>query len=303
MMVYQTGFKELSETEESRFLELLGMPKERLAGAMNNPKQWAYGWPKFKASADIWIKVYREYTKSLEIHEKAALHRAINRLFFSLKEGRFISRIDRIKNLKTFRENYIIPERMKNGHEAQIWLKLAGAYTQALMESQKDNFKAQRMVQFEKKMPIEWLDIEKAGYHDPIQKRAFIKFVDALNDNWILFIDSYRYEAHAVSINNSPYAASLQCFLAGRYPDGTPLKRTNSFTYWPKPLIHYADQETARQLFEAKKTETELMKPFCSGADGSEEATIYCFPRWLRLGVDGVDPKPRPPQWKPEAPK
>lgn len=300
-MVYQTGFKELSETEERRFLELLGMTKGRLDSGMKAPKQWAYGWPKFQAPVDIWIKVYHSYSKSLGIQEKAALHRTINRLFFSLKEGRFISRKDRSKNLKTFRERYIIPESMKSGHEAQIWLKLAGAYTQALMESKSDDFRRQRIVQFEKKMPIEWLNIEKAGYNDPIQKRAFTKFVDALNDNWFLFIDSYRTEVHAASINNSPHAASLQSFLRGRYPDGRPLKRTSPLTYWPKPLIHYAGQETARQLFEAKKVETELLKPFCSSADGSEVSTIYSFPRWLRLGIDGIDPKPRPPLWKPKA--
>lgn len=303
MMAYKTGFKELSETEERKFLELIGMTKERLESGMIAPRQWAYGWPKFKAPVDIWIEVYHSYAKSLEINEKAALHRSINRLFFSFKEGRYISKKDRRKNLDTFRDQYIIPKSMRSGHEAQIWLKLAGAYTQALIEGQRDELKQQRMVQFEKKMPIEWLNIEKAGYKDPIQKRAYSKFVFALNDNWFLFIDSYRNEVHAASVNNSPHAASLQSFLIGRYPDGRPLRRTNPTTYWPKPLIHYAGQETARQLFEAKKAETELLKPFCSHGKGNEFETIYSFPRWIRLGIDGVDPKPRPPQWKPKASK
>lgn len=297
-MSYVRGFKELSDEEEKKFLSALGMSKERFAGARSAPRQFAYGWPQFRPKVDIWVDVYRRYAKSLDITSKAALHRSINRLFFSLKEGRFISLREHQSNREVFRENYIIPKTMKNSNEAQVWLKLAGAYTQAVI--QKDNVEAgkQKAADFLQAIPLSWFNIEEARYSDADQKRAYTKFVDALSEHWSLFIDSYLNEVHGTVINNAPVAASLQSFLAGHYPDGTPLRRPHSLVYWPKPLSHYATHDTARSLFEAKKSETQALKPILSQAAGGD-ATIYAFPRWLRLGVDHVDPVPAPPQWKP----
>ena len=299
-MGYKTGFKDLSDAEERKFFEALGMSKEQLNDGMKPPRQFAYGWPRFQARVDTWISVYQRYAKSLDIQEKASLHRSINRLFFSIKEGKFVSKSDHHANRDKFKKKYIIPESMKGGHEARIWLKLAGAYTQALINKNRGELKRQRIVLFETQMPIEWMNIEEAGYQDSVQKRAFAKFVEALSDHWHLFIDSYRNEVHGVVINNSPHAASLQSFLKGSYPDGRPLRRPHSLVYWPMPLSHYAAHHNARALFEAKKNEIEALKPTLSSGKGSEIETIYSFPRWLRLGVDGVDPIPRPPQWKPK---
>lgn len=298
-MAYRTGFKELNEVEERKFLEALGMEKENLAAGMKRPPRWA-GMPEFERPVDIWIRQYRKYAKSLDQNARASLHRTINRLFFSLKEGKFISEKYQRTHRETLRQQYIIPENMRNSDEAQLWLKLAGAYTQAVLKKNRAENLAEAVARFESDMPDEWLDLEKSRYSDPVQNRAFAKFVQALDDNWQLFIDSYRNEDHATVINNAPVAASLQSFLAGRLPDGTPLRRQHAAVYWPKPLSHYAVLPSARQLFEAKKHETEALKIFVSGAAGSEVATIYNYPRWLRLGIDGVDPRPRPPRWKPK---
>lgn len=297
-MTYKHGLLELSHNDEKKFLESLGMTKERLNDAMKTPKQHWLGCPPFKADIDRWIDVYFRYAESLSMKKKASLHRSINRLFFSLKEGKYISQKDHRVNREVYRKKYIIPESMKGSYEAKIWLKLAGAYTQALLEKNKSELERQRILQFENEMPKEWLNIDKAGYKDADRKRAFIKFVDALNKHWALFIDSYRNEVHGTVINNSPVAASLQSFLVGRNLEtGVTLKRTNPVAYWPISLPHYATYESARQLFEAKKHEMEALKPILSTAAGGE-TTIYMYPRWIRLGYDGVDPTPHPPQRK-----